>query len=98
MHRGGCATLPGRVGGANNNTVCLLPAGAVAPPCASAGFSEEQLTQLADSLRPHIIPTPRPYYLVSVVRGSDSNRVCSGDRHSSRAAPSAPSLLRPCSS
>jgi hypothetical protein len=30
----------------------------------SAGFSEEQLVQLADSLRPAIIPAPRPYYLV----------------------------------
>ncbi|EFJ43817.1 ATP-dependent DNA ligase [Volvox carteri f. nagariensis] len=26
------------------------------------GFSEEQLQQLADSMRPHIIPQPRPYY------------------------------------
>eukprot|EP00878_Enallax_costatus_P010738 GHUV01011215.1.p1 GENE.GHUV01011215.1~~GHUV01011215.1.p1 ORF type:complete len:820 (+),score=334.68 GHUV01011215.1:667-3126(+) len=26
------------------------------------GFSEEQLVQLADSLRPAIIPAPRPYY------------------------------------
>ncbi len=28
------------------------------------GFSEEQLVQLADSLRPAIIPAPRPYYQV----------------------------------
>ncbi len=26
------------------------------------GFSEEQLQQLADSMRPHIIPQPRNYY------------------------------------
>ncbi len=26
------------------------------------GFSEEQLKELADSLRPHIIPQPRAYY------------------------------------
>lgn len=28
------------------------------------GFSEEQLVQLADSLRPAIIPKPRSYYKV----------------------------------
>lgn len=32
--------------------------------CLPAGFSEEQLVQLADSLRPAIIPAPRPYYQV----------------------------------
>ncbi|GLI65526.1 hypothetical protein VaNZ11_009081 [Volvox africanus] len=26
------------------------------------GFSEEQLQQLADAMRPHIVPQPRPYY------------------------------------
>lgn len=26
------------------------------------GFSEEQLQQLADSLRPHLLPGPKPYY------------------------------------
>lgn len=30
------------------------------------GFSEEQLVQLADMLRPSIIPAPRPYYQVNV--------------------------------
>jgi ATP-dependent DNA ligase len=29
------------------------------------GFSEEQLVQLADSLRPSLIPQPRPYYKVN---------------------------------
>lgn len=34
------------------------------------GFSEEQLVQLADSLRPAIIPAPRKYYQVTHSRVS----------------------------
>lgn len=38
------------------------------------GFSEEQLQQLADSMRPHIIPQPRNYYrwVLPLWRGKDS--------------------------
>lgn len=87
MHDGmRCSDLPRMCLQCKRSAVCVC---CVLVTHAPAGFSEEQLVQLADSLRPAIIPAPRPYYQVGWGGGAAAGAAaerwlcrCSQSKHS----------------
>jgi hypothetical protein len=57
------------------------------------GFSEEQLAQLADTLRPHVLEGPRPYYQARGQRRGRAGALVAG-RPAGPGGPSVPALAR----